>query len=271
MREVARYLGVQPSTVSRWMKRAPSVGLVSEIPTQSSRPHFSPRAVDEAIVDRILVLRHERRRCAEVIREQLRREGLIVSLSTVKRTLHRHDLIRPRSPWKKYHLSGERPIVEAPGTLVEMDTVHLWVARYTRTYLVTLIDVWSRWAYVRAFPRLTTHAALKTAREALVAAPFTVSCFQTDHGPEFTKHFTRMVEATGIRHRHTRVRKPNDNAHIERFNRTIQDDLKRELRRYRTNIPKLNYVLTDYLMYYNDQRLHLGLGLKTPSEVLRRS
>lgn len=271
IRETARYLGVEPSTVCRWLRRAPASGLVYEIPTRSSRPHESPRAIEERTVDRIVALRRPRGRCAVAIHGHLRREGYNVSLSTVKRTLHRRGLIRPRSPWKKYHQSGERPWVEAAGSLVEMDSVHLWVHRDRRTYLVTLIDVWSRWAHVRAFRKLTTHAALTTAREAMTLATFPFVCIQSDHGPEFTNYFTTMIGTHGVRHRHSRVRQPNDNAHIERFNRTVQDDLEPELRRYRTNISKLNLVLTDYLRYYNTERLHLGLNLKTPEEVLRRS
>lgn len=269
MRKVARHFGVEPSTISRWCAQAPKDGRLYELPTRSSRPQTSPRAIDERIVHRIVEIRLARRRCAVAIHGQLEREGYEVSLSTVRRTLERRHLIRPRSPWKQYHQSGERPPVEAPGSLVEMDSVHLWVSRYRRTYLVTLLDVWSRWAHARAFRKLTTHAALKTAREAMSLATFSFACIQSDHGPEFTKYFTTMIGTHGVRHRHSRVRKPNDNAHVERFNRTVQDDLRTEINRYKTNIPRLNLILMDYLHYYNTDRLHLGLNLRTPEEVLR--
>jgi transposase InsO family protein len=269
MRRVAKHFGVEPSTVSRWVAQAPTVGRVIEIPTRSSRPRHHPKELSRAVIEEIVARRLARKRCAKVIHGELARVGIIVSLSSVKRVLHRRGLIRPKSPWKKYHQSGERPLIEAPGSLVEMDSVHLWIARERRTYLVTLIDVWSRWAHVRAFKRLTTHAALKTAREAMNLATFSFTCIQSDHGPEFTKYFTTMIGVDGIRPRHSRVRQPNDNAHIERFNRTIQDDLRSEIRRYKTNVSQLNLVLTDYLHYYNAERLHLGLNLKTPEEVLR--
>lgn len=269
VRATARYLGVEPSTVSRWLKRAPASGLVYEIPTRSSRPKVSPRAIDPRIVERIISLRLARRRCAMALHGQLNREGYLISLSTVKRVLQRQGLIKRRSPWKKYHLSGERPIPKAPGLLVEMDSIHLWIARCSRTYIITMIDVWSRWAYARASQRLSVHSAISAARAGLDKAPFAVSCFQTDHGSEFSGSFTKMALAKGIRHRQIRIRQPNDNAHIERFNRTIQDDLGVEFKKYRTNVPKLNLVLTDYLHYYNAERLHLGLNLQTPLEVLR--
>ncbi|MCH7660077.1 MAG: transposase [Euryarchaeota archaeon] len=67
-------------------------------------------------------------------------------------------------------------------------------------------------------------------------------------------------------HRHSRVRTPNDNAHLERINRTIQDEcmsrIPRSLRSYQKEIP-------EYLHYYNTERPHMGLNFKTPTEVLR--
>lgn len=269
-RAVARYIGVEHSTVLRWLHQAPSRGRVFAIPTHSSRPRHHPRAIGCSIVDRIRAIRLAHGRCAEVIHAELLREGTMVSLSTVKRTLTREGLLRKRSPWKHWHSSGVRPLPETPGNLVEMDTVHLWESRRSRTYVLTLIDVCSRWATAWAVPRLHSIAAARMVERARPSAPFTFSCIQTDHGLEFSSHFTRRLLHWRIRHRHIRIRTPNDNAHIERFNRTVQEELRIDLIRYRTNLPMLNHALTDYLTYYNTERLHLGLGCKTPSEVVRR-
>ena len=86
VRETARYFGFDPATVSRWNRKAP-LGGVWEIPTQSSRPHHHPRELNKDIEERIVSLRLKLKgRCAEVIHEQLKREALNVSLSSVKRT-----------------------------------------------------------------------------------------------------------------------------------------------------------------------------------------
>jgi len=55
---------------------------------------------------------------------------------------------------------------------------------------------------------------------------------------------------------------------VERFNRTIQEELAPEIQKYKNNIPWLNRSINDYLMYYNNERLHAGIGHKTPAEVL---
>ncbi|MFH1426336.1 MAG: DDE-type integrase/transposase/recombinase [Candidatus Kerfeldbacteria bacterium] len=269
MRQAARHFGVSHSSVVRWCGRAPEDGR-RNIETLSCRPMTSPREIDQHIVDRIVALRLQTGRCAEVIHSHLEREGVVVSLSTIKRYLDKHGLRKKKSKWKKYHRSGARPKPENPGKLVQMDSIHI-MKRSTgkeRIYIVTLIDVHSRWAYANAYARINTQVALQTFRRAAKHAPFAFSCIQSDHGPEFTKYFTTMVEAQGTQHRHSRVRKPNDNAHVERFNRTIQEEMSEEIRRYRTNMSRMNRSINEYIHYYNHERLHLGIDLKTPVEML---
>lgn len=271
MRRVARHIGVQASTVYRWMQRSSSME-TKTIPTQSSSPHGHAWTLDQRIVDRIIALRAERGRCADVIHAQLAREGITVSVSSIYRTLKRHSLIAKKSIYKLWHRSGQRPVPETPGKLMETDTVHIPLTplkKKKRIYIFTLIDVYSRWAYAKASARLSAHLLLEFLREAQGEAGFKFECVQSDHGPEFTNHFTVFVQADGIRHRHSRVRKPNDNAHIERFNRTIQEEMYREIVRYKSNLPVLNEEIKRYLRYYNTERLHMGIHYRTPDEVLR--
>lgn len=66
MRQIARHIGVYPSTVSRWFEKAhgfrPFV-----IPTESSRPNYHPQSLPQDIVDSIVEARMKRNRCAEVV------------------------------------------------------------------------------------------------------------------------------------------------------------------------------------------------------------
>lgn len=91
---------------------------------------------------------------------------------------------------------------------------------------------------------------------------------QTDHGPEFSKWFTHAMKRRKIKHRHSRVRQCNDNAHIERFNRTIQEEC---LDHTPNTISNFKKILPKYLKHYNTKRLHMGIDYQTPLEVLQRS
>lgn len=263
IRKVARYLGFHHTAVMRWVRKASADGR-AVIPTQSSRPHTHPRALHRRTVAAIIRQRTKHKRCAEVVQEELRLRGVRVSLSSVKRTLDREGLLKKRSPWKRYHPHVERPLAAHAGDLVQLDTVHVVPLIGERFYLYTLIDVASRWAYAKVSIRINTHASVRFVREAQSRAPFQFQMIQSDHGSEFSTWFTEHVNTN---HRHSRVRQCNDNAHVERFNRTIQDEC---LRRLPEQPGAYEKAVRQYLPYYNKERLHLGLNLKTPLQVVRR-
>jgi transposase InsO family protein len=235
------------------------------IPTRSSRPHHHPHQLPDDIMRRILELRGERNQCAEILHWRLRDEGITISLSSVKRVLHRAGISK-YSRWKKWHQYPERPVAESPGILVEIDTIHDG-PHADRLYLYTTLDVCSRWAFAEAAETIGAGRSTCFVRSAQAAAPFSFRTLQSDHGPEFTKHFTKQLAVLGLAHRHSRIRTPNDNAHLERFNRTIQEEclarIPRNLRSYRKEIPV-------WLRYYNEERPHMGLQMQTPTEILKR-
>lgn len=103
-------------------------------------------------------------------------------------------------------------------------------------------------------------------RNAQHKAPFSFVTVQTDHGAEFSKWFTKKLEEKTIVHRHSRIRTPNDNAHLERFNRTIQEECICRLAR---NLNIWKRELPEYLHYYNTERPHMGLNMKASDDVLR--
>lgn len=262
IRQTARYFGFNPSTISKWNHRIP-LGGSHEIPTRSSRPKSHPKRLKPEVVKRIIEIRKNTNgRCSEVIHQYLANEGIRVSLNSVKRTLDRNYLLKKRSPWKRCHRTVKRPNIANAGDLIELDTIHLMKNDKERIYVYTLIDVYSRWAYAYAAERINVWKSIKFVRNAKQKLPFSFNCLQSDHGSEFSQHFSERIR---ISHRHSRVRKPNDNAHLERFNRTLQTEF---LNKLPANVNIINRLLPKYLKYYNEERLHLGLNLKTPLEYL---
>lgn len=266
--EVARYFGYNQSTITRWVQRANKDGLKGseKLPTLSSKPGTHPRALASEIVDAIVTERLKHWRCAEVIHDSLREQGIVVSLSSVKRTLARQELLRPRSKWKRVRPHTERPKALLPGDLVQIDTIHFVDSKTRqRFYLYTLIDVFSRTAYAEVHPILRQTVSLAVALRAQRAMGFRFVMVQADNGPEFQRYFHDMLTAKGITLRHSRVRQSNDNAHIERFNRTIQDEC---LGKYPAKNGVTQAKLNTFLGYYNTKRKHMGIGLKRPSDLL---
>ncbi len=267
VREVARHFGFAHNTILNWLKRKPEYGWYGRlvIPTRSSRPNHHPNELSAEIINRILALRNERNQCAEILHYRLKTEaGIEVSISSVKRILKRYGISR-FSRWKKWHQYPPRPLPERPGLLVEIDSVHEGMPS-DRLSAYALIDVRSRWAYAEPAPRITSRATVRFVKEAREQAPFSFQTIQTDHGSEFSKWFTKVVEHIGISHRHSRVRTPTDNGHVERFIRTLQDEclhrIPRDFRVWQKEIP-------EFIRYYNTQRPHMGLNYQTPMQVVR--
>lgn len=267
MRKVARYTGVSPGTISKWCRRAPN-DYRRGIPTLSSRPHHSPKMISDEIKSAIVAKRLSKHpRCGLVIQRELANEGIKVSTSTVNRVLDDYGLLKKKSKWKRYWRNTPRPVPDNPGDLVEMDTIHFrpfWHRNDKTTwYIYVAIDVNSRWAYAEAVERISPGPSLQFARNVQRLAPFKVSCFQSDNGQEFGRYFTLNLNT---RHRKIRKRKPNDNAHIEKFNRTVQDEC---IERDNFNtIKELNQCLGEYIDHYNNKRLHMGIDLVTPMQKL---
>lgn len=85
---------------------------------------------------------------------------------------------------------------------------------------------------------------------------------QSDHGPEFGDWFVEQVKKS---HRYTRIGKPNDNSHVERFNRTFQEEC---IDKYSRKVRLLNREIKKYLTYYNNDRLHMGISLRSPIQLI---
>jgi len=264
-REAAAHFGYAPHTIWGWFQRKGRAN-AHLIPTRSSRPHHHPDELPESVIARILEIRKERDQCAEVIHHRLLQEGVLISLSSVKRTLKREGVTR-FSKWKKWHTYPERPLATKPGVLVEIDTIMDGPADADRLYIYTALDVCSRFAFAEPSLRRTTHASWQFVKRMRDTSPFVIQLIQSDHGSEFSKWFSKQCLRCGIDHRHTRVRTPTDNAHLERFNLTIQREclalVPRSLRSWSRAIP-------EFLHWYNTERPHMGLGMQTPLEVFGR-
>jgi len=266
IRKAARYLGFSHCAVRLWLKRKPVYGPHGRliIPTLSSRPYHHPKELSPKVVARILEIRQERNQCAEIILQKLLKEDILVSLSSVKRTLKRCGISR-FSRWKKWHQYPPRPLAEYPGMLVEIDSM-LDGRTTDRLSSYVLLDVCSRWAYALPVPRVNSFVSARFIKQAQETAPFSFKILQSDHGSEFSKWFTKVVEDKGIQHRHSRVRKPTDNGHVERFIQTLQKDC---LSRIPKSLKSWQKEMPEFLHYYNTERPHMGLNYKTPMEVVK--
>lgn len=291
---VALRCGVHRTTIYRWKRKWQDLnqnmetknhyrpnrkkttklhGYSWSIPTLSSRPHSCPHAVPDSLVNLVLEVRDRLKRCAEVVWHHLKYKlKIFLSLSSVKRILRRHHYFDgARKPRLKPD-NPKRPPATYPGQLGQVDTiVHLDPTTGKRTYYITVIDLYTRMAYTKSSRRLNPGVAARVVLEAQGVMGLEFEMVQTDNGQEFSRYFEQTLRKAGVAVRHSRLGRPNDNAHIERFNRTIQEECIGSWTNGSVPLPKLQAKLDSYLYHYNSERVHLGIQLRTPVEMLQSS
>lgn len=243
-----------------------------DIPSLSAAPKH-PHILSENLVQLVLDVRDQLKRCAEVIWYHINQVLCIkISLSSIRRILKRHHRMKKPKNHKNRRYKGiPRPDVLAPGDLVEIDTIHLFnpVSKQKR-YIYTVIDLYTRMAYARIYKELRPINSLNTILEAEQYFGFNFKMVQSDNGLEFARYFETRLESKGIKIRHTRLGRPNDNAHIERFNRTIQEECTGNYYLESEPLKKIDDKILSYIDFYNYHRIHLSIGYRTPAEMLQR-
>lgn len=241
------------------------------IPTTISRPHTNPTAVSQELVRLVLAVRAQLKRCAEVVWHHIATVLCVsVSLSSVRRILWRSGVARGRKNRVRRD-NPRRPSVTAPGELVQTDTIHHVDPKSgRRLYHYTVIDLFTRMTHVILVPKLSPGHAVRAVLEAQEHWGFPIAMVQADNGPEYGRYFEQQMKRAHIATRHSRLHRPNDNAHIERFNRTIQTECIGYYWQKSVPLSRQQDTLNAYLEYYNTKRVHLGIQLRTPISMLQR-
>jgi putative transposase len=91
-----------------------------------------------------------------------------------------------------------------------------------------------------------------------------------DNGPEFTSgEFSAWAKEQGIRIQYIQPGKPNQNAFIERFNKTYRDEVL-DLYLFRS-LDEVREITYPWMIDYNEARPHDALGDLTPGEYLAKT
>ena len=171
-------------------------------------------------------------------------------------------MVRKKKRVKKIRRKGYMP--KQPGDLVEIDSITIFVDGVKR-YLITAIDLVTKFTFSLAFTNLNSRNSKLFFQKLLDVTPFKIRRIQTDNGKEFEKYFKNFIRGTPIIHYHNYPRRPQSNGHIERFNRTIQEQFVQwhEEDLYE-DIQKFNRKLMDYLVWYNTEKPHRSINQLSP-------
>ena len=167
----------------------------------------------------------------------------------------------PKAKKKKMRRKGFLP--QLPGDLVQMDMVAIFTAGLKR-YIFTAIDVSTRFAFAYAYKSSSSANGHDFLGKFLKVAPFATRRVQTDNGGEFAKHFDDYCQEKGLTHFFNYPKHPESNSYLERFNRTIQEQCVNLYIDYLDEPDDFNRKLMEYLMWYNTEKPHRGIGKLSP-------
>lgn len=283
-RLTCRHFGISPDVFYRWQRRYDPRRLASlEDDRRTRRPHrVRQPQTPSVVVERIRALREEYPRWGKAkLVVLLRREGIVLSASTVGRVLRRlkaRGLVREPRRTRRGHRwlprshaqrlpQGYR--VQQPGDLVQVDTLEIEVLPNVRRKQFTARDMVSRYDVAEAYGRATAHTATAFLEVLLQRMPFAVRALQIDGGSEFRGAFEAACAARRLPLFVVPPHSPKLQSHVERAQRTHRE----EFYQVWEVAPRLNEhraQLQAWAHIYNTIRPHQHLNYLTPLEYCER-
>lgn len=271
-----RHHGTCSQTFRKYYNRYLSSGDAAALLPRRRGPKWRERREPEGIDTEIVACRQRGMNRYEI--HAVLREGrdTVPSPSSIYRVLLRYQLNR-RTPAMREE--KRRIIKDKIGELGHVDLHQLsrdmFLAPPTgTTFIVSLVDSCSRlaWAEVvtskKALPVM--FKTLKMINTLNVTYGVVFAEILSDNGAEFASRdnpehpFEAMLLELGIKHRYTRPYRPQTNGKVERFWRTLDDDVIDGATF--DNIDHFANELFEYLVYYNNFRPHQAIGGKTPKD-----
>jgi transposase InsO family protein len=283
-RLTARHFGINPKTLHKWKKRFNEKDL-SALEEQSRAPERTrQREIGVLQRRRIRDLRNEhlrwgkmklKKRYEEIYGEDISSWKFQVVIEDEHLYYDRKKALRQRkrrkqlqeNPKKRIHTLLKESKVNF---LWHVDTVVFTLFEGGYRYLLTAIDDYSKLSYARLYTTHSSKQATDFLRRLHYLTEGEIINLHHDNGSEFQKDFEKACRELSLPQWYSRVRTPKDNAVLERFNRTIQEEFVEMTDVDVEETEVFNKRLTDWLIEYNSVRPHQALDYQTPLAYIDR-
>jgi len=228
------------------------------------------------------VLELKRSTYYDTIKEQLKREGKVISRRRIARIMAKHGLV------STYTVAQYKPHPKDP--VNNDETGNTLDRKFNDTYLnevivsdLTYVRIGKKWHYICIFidlynREIISYNAGAKKDAALVYSTFInaninlekVQLFHTDRGSEFKNEIIEdLLKNYGINRSLSKKGCPYDNAVAEATYKIFKTEFINGMKF--DTLEQLDLELFDYINWYNRQRLHGSLGYKTPIEMRKEN
>ena len=278
---------VDRKTIWVWKRRLRNERqhLFSLVPHSTRPKSVREMKTDHRVVAFIRTLRQDHPRLGKekikpLLDQYCRKEGLTsLKESTIGKVIKRnklffqkagrayHDPKRKIHTWRKKRIRVKRMAKGVPIGYMQMDTVIRFVDGI-RVYFYSAISVSSKFAFSYHYRSLNSRNTVDFFKKLEVACPFTITTMQTDNGLEFLGDFEEYLEKRKLLHVFIYPRCCKVNGVVERYQRSLQEDFLDNNLEFVYDPKLLNDKLMEFLLFYDTERVHKSIGLKTPVDYL---
>jgi transposase InsO family protein len=208
------------------------------------------------------------------ITAMLRRSGITaVNRKKVYRLMKLANLVRKRSVRKHVIIKRILTVPERPDHLWQQDITYIWCGHDGWCYLFSILDCYTReWLAYTFSTYCGTDEAIRTLEMAVlerfpdgVILPILGLTTRSDGGSQYTSdRFVSTLKIYGIRHEVTGKNRPDHNAYIEAFHKSLKEDCiwQHDFHTYQ----EADLVIHKFFHDYNWNRPHSSLKYMTPKE-----
>ena len=171
------------------------------------------------------------------ITAMLHRGGITANRKKVYRLLKLANLVRKRSVRKHVIIKRILTIPERPDQLWQQDITYIWCGHDGWCYLFSILDCYTReWLAYTFSTECGTNEVIRTLKMAVLErfpdgvippppSPSASLTTRSDGGSQYTSvRFVNTLKVYGIRHEVTGKNRPDQNAYIEAFHKSIKED-----------------------------------------------
>jgi len=254
------------------------------IPRKAGRKYRDSLGYEPEILEKIKGIRNKGYNRYDIAAILKRQKVIELSASTVYRLTKKLGLNRlnPRIKEEKRRIikmrAGELGHIDihyvAKGTVKETETGD------KKLYILGLLDDYSRVCWLEVMDSIKAIDVMFAGMELLLRMKerydITFEEIMSDNGSEFTAHtqladksdhpFEKLLKFYNIKHRYIQAYRPQTNGKIERFWKTLEEELLSG-ETFETLDEFKEFVL-GYAIYYSEHRLHQGINNQIPKNII---
>lgn len=251
----------------------PLLGKVGAKPSLCTKMQDGAAVVNEEVITSIKKLLSEEFVCYgyKKVTASLKKLSYIINGKKVYRLMNENNLLLGkviRTAGKRQFVKHRKISAACPMDYLCLDIKYLWIHGEQRWYyLLSVIDVYTRkviaWILQRSirqidviniFRRINQHHPIKGVN------------IRNDNGSQFLANSVKKyLSSEEAKQEFTHIATPQENSYIEAYHSILQTEI---VERFEINsYYEAKLIMTNYVQFYNNKRLHGSLKMQTPQYV----